>query len=510
MVSVLTFTFAIQARPEREIPPAFGPYINLKPRDFAESKSFKKGDRVVGTYYFYWYCTETKEHIVNPEDGSDGLTDHPPSLEDFSYKSVRWHKKQLSDMMDAGMDIALMVFWGAPSERDKKASLYWSYAGLGPLVAAREELLREGKKPPCLGLFYDTSTLQYNAWNQHIDLTTDYGKRWFYATIRDFFSALPPKHWAMIEGKPVVLMYAAAFVKNHDQSFIDFAKAEFKREFNGREPYIAPQDSWHAKGDNVCAWGGALGLRNPGIGELGPGYNDTAVYGRKPLIADRKGGKFYEDNWLKFLRRPSDLVMVETWSEFHEGTEICETKEYGRQYIELTRKYSDLFKKGWTPPWPNGPFTGVKAVSAAPLHNPEPAGLILLTPEDGKFAVTKEAGRDSWRSKTATKGSSYFYFKIDDSFKWAQSMNASVEVEYLDAVPGMLGIEFDGSDLAAPLRGAYSCSEKIRLAGEHQWKQATFKLNGCYFLNSQNGQADFRIVAESPQFAVGKVTLSRQ
>jgi len=41
--------------------------------------------------------------------------------------------------------------------------------------------------------------------------------------------------------------------------------------------------------------------------------------------------------------------MIETWSEFHEGTEICETKEYGRQYIELTRKYSDMFKKGEAP-----------------------------------------------------------------------------------------------------------------------------------------------------------------
>jgi hypothetical protein len=50
-----------------------------------------------------------------------------------------------------------------------------------------------------------------------------------------------------------------------------------------------------------------------------------------PSIAKRDGGKFYENNWLKFLDQPSNFVMIETWSEFHEGTEICETKEYGRQ-----------------------------------------------------------------------------------------------------------------------------------------------------------------------------------
>lgn len=410
---------ATLAAPERAIPPAFGPHINLSAQDFTEAASFKSSERIVGTYYFYWYNAATKEHIVNPQDGSDGLTDHPPTLEDFSYKSVRWHKQQLLDMSAAGIDLLLAVFWGAPSERDPSASLYWSYAGLGPLVQAREELLREGRRPPRLGLFYDTSTLQHNRWGLHIDLTTDYGKRWFYATVRDYYSAIPPRHWAMIEGKPIVLLYAAAFARNHDQGFIDYTKAQFKQDFGGREPYLAPQDSWQAKGDNVCAWGGALGLRNPGIGELGPGYDDTAVYGRKPLIARREGGKFYEANWLKFLRRPSNLVMIETWNEFHEGTDICESKEYGRRYLELTRKYADLFKQGWTPPRPKGPFTSAKAVSATPGSQNGIGGLRLVSVEDGATVVQSEAGQASWVAQPLPGSSAYVYFQVNDSFKWA-------------------------------------------------------------------------------------------
>jgi hypothetical protein len=494
---------------EREIPPAFGPYINLKPGDFAGARSFKSSDRIVGTYYFYWYCVDTKEHIINGADGSDGLTDHPPTLEDFSYKSVRWHKQQLSDMSAAGIDVLLATFWGAPSERDPKAALYWSYAGLGPLVQARDELLREGKHPPRLGLFYDTSTLQYNEWHQHIDLTTDYGKRWFYATVRDYFSAIPPRHWAMIDGKPIVLMYAAAFARNHDQGFVDYTKAQFKKDFAGREPYLVPQDSWQAKGDNICAWGGALGLRNPGIGELGPGYNDTAVYGRKPLIAQREGGRFYEANWLKFLRRPSNFVMIETWSEFHEGTEICETREYGRQYIELTRKYADLFKRGWSPPWPKGPFTGARSVSATPPGTNDNGGLRLVVVEDGVSKVEGMAGQEAWVGRQSPGRSGYFYFQADDSFKWAPRMNATVTVEYLDAAPGRLGVEFDGEDLTAPVRGAYSYTEKTPLAGNRQWMTAKFQVRHARFTGAQNGGADLRIVAEAPECAVRKVTLTR-
>ena len=293
------------------IPPAFGPYVNLKAGDFEETRSFKSSDRIVGTYYFYWYDSYSKSHLVDG-DGSDALTTHPPSLEDFSYQSVRWHKQQLLDMIDAGIDVVLPVFWGAPSEHDPKASLHWSYAGIPPLIQARNELLADKKKPPRIGLFYDTSTLQHNRWHQHVDLTTEYGKQWFYATVRDFFSLVPPKHWAMIDGKPIVLLYSAGFAKQHDQEVLEHMRTQFGKEFAGRIPYIAKEISWNVKADNIVAWGGALGLKNPGIASLGPGYDHSAVPGRSPLIVDRRGGKFYEENWIRLLRNPPNFVMVET------------------------------------------------------------------------------------------------------------------------------------------------------------------------------------------------------
>ncbi len=496
------------AADEHSIPPAFGPYTGLHAKDFAQSKTFRSSDRIVGTYYFYWYDAASKVHITNPQDGSDGLTDHPPTLEGFSYKSAAWHKKQLLDMEAAGIDVLLAVFWGGPSEREPKAALYWSYAGLGPLVQAREELLKEGHHPPRLGLFYDTSTLQYNGWHAHIDLKTAYGQRWFYATVRDYFSAIPPKHWAMIDGKPIVLMYAAAFARDHDQGFVDFTKAEFRKDFGGREPYLAPQDSWNVKGDNTCAWGGAFGLRNPGIGELGPGYDDSAVFGRKPLIAKREGGKFYEENWQKFLRRPANFVMIETWSEFHEGTDICESKEYGRQYIKLTRKYSDLFKRGWWPAWPKGEFTGASAVSVA-AGQPATSGLRFVSAEDGAATEVAREGRACWQAKPLPDHSAYLYFAADNSFKWDRAMNTSLKVEYFDAWPGVLGIEYDGSELSAPNSGAYSRGNKIPLKGDNQWKTATFELPRAVLAGSQNSGADLRLVAEAAGLAVHSVTLRR-
>jgi len=330
------------------LPEAFGPHVNPPRSAFQESRTFTSADRIVGTYYFYWYDDASKRHIVY-DDGGDMLTTHPPSIDGFSYKSKAWHKQQLQDMTAAGIDVVLPVFWGAPSEHPAQTELHWSYEGIPPLVEARDELVREGLDAPRIGLFYDTSTLQHNAWRYHADLTTDYGRRWFYATVRDFFSMVPPKHWAMIDGGPIVLLYAAAFAKNHDQSVIDFTKDQFAREFAGRIPYMAAEVSWKVNADSKVAWGGALGLKQPGIASLGPGYNHTAVRGRSPLIVDRRGGEFYESQWRAFLKHPSNFVVIETWNEFHEGTDIAESREHGRQYIELTRKYVDRFKQETTP-----------------------------------------------------------------------------------------------------------------------------------------------------------------
>jgi len=495
---------------EDKIPPAFGPYVNLAAKDFIGGKSFTLKDRIVGTYYFYWYDIYSKGHIIDG-DGTDALTTHPPTLEDFSYKSIRWHKKQLSDMETASIDVALMVFWGSPAEHEADTVLHWSFAGLKPLVEAREELLRDGKKPPRIGLFYDTSTLRHNHWHYHADLTTEYGKRFFYGTVRDFFSCIPPKHWAMIDGRPIVLLYASAFAKKWDQGFIDYTKAEFPKEFGGRVPWIAPQDSWGVKGDDTCAWGGALKFKNPGIGEIGPGYDHSAVPGRKPLVRERENGKFYEESWLTFLRRPTHFVMIETWNEFHEGTDIAESKEYGRKYIELTKTYSKLFKQGWKPPRPTGHFSNAQFVSATAGDTRADRGLTLVDAEDGQTTLQERKGRSVWIAKPFKAGSScYVYFSVDESFKPGDTMNTTVEIEYFDAAPGQLGVEFDGSDTSAPFNGAYSRTEKIPLTGDKQWKKARFELNDARFLNSQNAGADFRAVAETSVFGLGRIIMLKR
>lgn len=500
------------ARAAETINPPLGPHLNPSAAELARATRFGTNDPVVLTSYFYWYDVFSGAHIRNP-DGTDALTDHPPTLEGFSYKLASWHREQLVDMMAAGIDVLLPVYWGEPSQRiPGKPALEqpWSFAGLVRLVEARQALLDAGQKPPAIGMFYDTSTLEWNAAGRKIDLTTDYGRRWFYESIRDFFSLIPARHWATIEGRPIVFLYSAAFAAAHDQSCIDYVRQEFARDFSGAVPYLVREISWNVRADNTYAWGGALGLRNPGVAALGPGYDHSAVPGRAPLVVPREDGAFFERQWIRFLRAPSRLVHVETWNEYHEGTDIAASREYGRKYIELNRKFVNLFKAGLKPPRPRGPYSDFQSVSVTLGPTNEARGLTQFEWADGTTAPAEMGGRACRVVTPNPHAGRYVYFQIHDSFKWTDTMLVDVAVEYYDQGRGSFHVEYDGPDPNAPFNGAYTTSPtRVTLNDTRQWKKATFRLTGARFLNSQNGGADFRLATQGDPLHVSRVIVTR-
>jgi len=87
------------------------------------------------------------------------------------------------------------------------------------------------------------------------------------------------------------------------------------------------------------------------VGEFGriscltiiPGYDDTKV--RTPgLVVERYDGKLYEQTWEMAIRLSPNWILITSFNEWHEGSEIEPSEEYGDQYIKLTRKWSDKFK----------------------------------------------------------------------------------------------------------------------------------------------------------------------
>jgi hypothetical protein len=487
------------------LPPPPGPYVEAA-ADRAAGRVFRSGRPLIATSYFYWYDVETQAHILD-HDGTDALTDHPPTLDGFSYKNVDWHARQLADMIEAGIDVLLPVYWGTPL-----GDHGFSDQGLPRLVAARKRLLSDGKDAPAIGMFYDTSTLRHNGRGYHVDLTTEAGRRWFYGTIRNFFSLIPPQHRALVDGRPLVFLYAAAFAKRVDGDLFPAVREMFRRDF-GTDLFLVKMRGWPGEADSQYNWGGALAPQLLDTAGLGPGYDHSAVPGRSPLVRTRDEGRFYEFAWQRLLRmdpagRPW-LVHLETWNEFHEGTEICETREYGRKYLEMTRRFADLFHAGrQIDPASIRPARAV--VSAGPGESdglwaaPKPEG-------DGPLLETMLLGRKAWSTtrNRFSPAARYMYFEVEDYFLYDEDGTVQVTVDYFDDGPAGLLIEYDSCDPALTgLRQRFRPGPRQAISSTKTWKQVTWTLPHARFAGRANG-ADFRLSCVDEDLLVARVTVRR-
>jgi len=68
-----------------------------------------------------------------------------------------------------------------------------------------------------------------------------------------------------------------------------------------------------------------------------PGFNNTAVQTDSHVI-DRRDGSYYSLYWLVAKACFPDGYAITSFNEWHEGTEIEPSREYGHQYIYLTRR----------------------------------------------------------------------------------------------------------------------------------------------------------------------------
>ncbi len=77
---------------------------------------------------------------------------------------------------------------------------------------------------------------------------------------------------------------------------------------------------------------------------LVPGYDDTKI--REPGAAlDRAGGKLYEIQWRAALHTQPDWILITSFNEWHEGSEIEPSAELGDKYLKLTAAYTKKWRE---------------------------------------------------------------------------------------------------------------------------------------------------------------------
>ena len=182
--------------------------------------------------------------------------------------------------------------------------------------------------------------------------------------------------WLRIDGAPVVFLYAAHRLR---PAAWDAVRARLAAA--GRRLYLvadAPRPEWldrhpgwlerfdalHvytpigflAAGRDLAATYADLAVRARAAGRsfvpaVAPGFDDRVI--RVPgTLVPRRGGATYEATWRAALAVAPAAILVASWNEWHEGSEIEPSLEHGARYLDATREWARRFREG--APWPAG------------------------------------------------------------------------------------------------------------------------------------------------------------
>ena len=77
---------------------------------------------------------------------------------------------------------------------------------------------------------------------------------------------------------------------------------------------------------------------------IAPGYDDTLIrYPGDKL--DRDDDELFRALWDTALRLDPHSIILSTWNEWYEGTDIEPSREHGFKYLEMTREYVEQYKQ---------------------------------------------------------------------------------------------------------------------------------------------------------------------
>jgi len=251
---------------------------------------------------------------------------------------------QLVQAREAGLDGLLVSWWGRESEEALGLDTLFPYASEAGLLVAP---------------YYETGGL----WPRGA------------AGVAADLESLLDRHgreaaWLRVDGVPVVFLYAAhrlrpaawdavrARLAARGRRVFLVAEAPSPEWLAARPDWLGRFDALHtytpivfiARGRDLRAVDRSFTdlARQAGrsfVPAVAPGFDDRQV--RVPgTVVDRAGGSTYDQTWEAALSTNPTWVLVSSWNEWHEGSEIEPSLEEGRRYLDATRGWADRFRAG--------------------------------------------------------------------------------------------------------------------------------------------------------------------
>ncbi len=300
--------------------------------------------RQVLSFYYGWYGAPHHWENVDAAAKTIGSSTNWPRLGPYDSHDPKVIDQHCRWAKDAGLTGFIATWWVQNDYHDQGLPLLLdSAAKHGLKVTIYYELAPPAKTPTVAGAVGD---LLY--------LLEKYGKH---------------PAWLQVDGKPVLFIYGRAIgqlklpawrqvieqVKQRTPAvFIgDRLSDEAARTFDGIHTYNPTAKTAGLAPGQIRAWADQsyADVVRMAAGKISavtiiPGYDDHKL-GRpdpRPITA-RHGGQTYTQLWEAALSARPDWVLITSFNEWHEGSEIEPSLQDGDRYLKLTKKYAPKFMR---------------------------------------------------------------------------------------------------------------------------------------------------------------------
>ncbi len=344
--------------------------VSMLPLLKAILQSEKSYDKKVLAFYYPWYGNRTDysnnslgiedpggkdwHHWYDANDNYAG-TD-TPSYGFYDCNDPELIKKHLRLASDAGIDALICSWWGIDDFTDKT---------FDNLLTVAKNISSEVK----FTIYYEASQQRFLSGSPQEAINAMSSEITY---ILEEYSDSP--YFFKTEDKPVIFVYSTMLysplmweniiqkVKEENDCFLiadvlpvpevkteilscfdgihvynpTFYICEQRKLFNTNDTYGTIKEMYFSMRDIAKSYGKLWAAT------VIPGYDDRII--RNPgMLIDRNDGDTYNDLWELCINGEADWVLVTSFNEWHEGTEIEPSEEYGNYFISRTSDWAKRF-----------------------------------------------------------------------------------------------------------------------------------------------------------------------